>query len=51
MILGVLAVAIGLALLFIPGLYLMIALYLAFLLPVVERLGPVASLSRGPVRW
>ena len=46
MILVVLAVCIGMVLLFIPGLYLMIALYPAFLLPVVERLGPIASLTR-----
>jgi hypothetical protein len=46
MILCVLAIGIGLLLLLIPGFYLMIALYPAFLLPVVERLGPIASLTR-----
>jgi len=45
-ILCVLAIGIGLLLLLVPGFYLMIALYPAFLLPVVERLGPIASLTR-----
>jgi hypothetical protein len=46
-ILGGLAIMVGLILLIIPGLWLMIALFPAFLVPVVERLGPAASLSRG----
>jgi hypothetical protein len=44
--LGILAIWIGLLLLIVPGIYLMIVFYLAFLLPVVERMGAVASLSR-----
>jgi hypothetical protein len=48
-ILCMLALAVGFLLLIIPGIYLTVVMYPAFLLPVVERLGPVASLSRGRV--
>ena len=41
-----LAVFGGLLLLLVPGFYVMVALYPALLLPVVERLGARASLSR-----
>jgi len=41
-----LAIAVGLVLLVIPGLYLMVALYPAAVLPVAERLGPWGSIRR-----
>jgi hypothetical protein len=41
-----LAIAGGFILLVIPGLYLMIALYPVFMLPVAEGLGPLASVKR-----
>jgi len=45
-LLGILAIAVGLILLVVPGIWLMVALFPSFLVPVVERLGPATSLSR-----
>ena len=44
-VLSLLAIIFG-SILVIPGLWLMVALFPAFLVPVVERLGPVSSLAR-----
>jgi hypothetical protein len=45
-ILGILAIMGGLILLVIPGLWVAVAIFPAFLVPVIERLGPIASVSR-----
>lgn len=45
-LLAMLALMGGFILLVIPGFYLMVALYPAFVLPVAERLGPRQSISR-----
>ncbi|MEQ1802334.1 MAG: hypothetical protein ABL989_10455 [Gammaproteobacteria bacterium] len=44
--LGVLGIVVGLILLVIPGIYLMVALYPAFLLPIAEHLGARQSFRR-----
>jgi len=41
-----LAVGVGLVLLVVPGLYLMVALFPTYVLPVAERLGPLQSFRR-----
>jgi hypothetical protein len=44
--LSILAIMVGLILLVIPGLWVAVAIFPAFLVPVIERLGPIASVSR-----
>lgn len=45
-LLAMLALMIGFILLVVPGLYLLVALYPAFILPVAEKLGPIQSFTR-----